>query len=238
MITLTPRTTLWEAVAVLQLMQTLKDIPAFVCAGEIGDLWRCADLCSCGKEELSLAFADAYREVDNSDLPYVEVLAQASAWPSGDEIKPPKFCVEPSEGGGIVICPFAPKRELELPVNLWRALVRVLRTYNVPVSLMGARGQWLDAVAFTEGEILTEQPMAVKIKKIASADLVIGVPNEWLWAASGFTKTLIYLYPDNVPSRRWFQFSDNKFGRIVYSPLALDVPRILAGLVQLIPLVG
>lgn len=239
MIQLPAQTSLWEATAAIQLVQTHGHNPEMRGYGEVKDLLACAILPESSFGGVAKLELDAaYRGVDISALPYTQVLALVSSWCIDPVQEPPKFRGTVSTGGGIIVCPFAPKKEIEVPLTVWRALVRVLRSYNLPVHLLGAKGQWYDDVAFTEGEVLSERSVHEKLAKVAASDLVIGVPNEWLWAAAGFTKSLVVLYPDGVPNKRWFHYSNDKFGRIVYSPQAIDVPRMLAGLVQLIKLVG
>lgn len=236
-----PVVSLWEATAIIQIIQAWDSPVVPFYGGEADDLLRQAIWTNCVEDSSSYQpdIQAAYRIIDSSKLPYVEVLASTTERPiDARDIESPKFVGTPTLGGGIVLCPFPPKKELDLPVTAWRALVRILRTYNIPVSLLGARTQWMDKVAFTESEILSEAPVIYKLACLASADLVIGVPNEWMWAAAGYGKSSIVLYPMDVPARRWYHYQNDKFGRIVYAPQALDIPRILASLAKLLPIVA
>lgn len=233
-----PSATLWEATAILQLIQALGTTPNIKITGEGGGLFSLPGVLSEeNHQDLELPIDRVYRDIDNSDLPYVELLRQMSGWPIEKEIVPPKLSGEATTGGGIVICPFGPKKELDLTWAAWRSIVRLMRSYRVPIWLLGAQGQWMDQVAFTESEILSEEPIARKIEVVASADVLIGVPCEWMWIAAGFVKSLIVLYPEQVPNKRWFHYSHDKFGRIIFSSHAVDIPRIMAGLAKLVAIV-
>lgn len=228
--------TLWEATAVLQLVQALGETPTISTEGDASELLSLPDVLPVqALASWNLDIDKAYRDVDVTVLPYVELLK--SQWPIVNQILPPRLPGQVSMGGGIVVSPFGPKKELDIPWAAWRAIVRLLRTYHVPVWLLGARGQWMDQVAFTESEILSELPLAKKVEVVAAADLMVGVPNEWSWIAAGFTKSMVLLYPEQVPNKRWFHYSHDKFGRIIYSSSAIDIPRMLAGLAKLVTIV-
>jgi len=259
-----PKISLWETVATIQIAQALSEKHFYCDELDQYQLLLSANLNRVGAGEgLVLNYDRAYRTVeDTQDLivacscggalqcqkcfatgqviqrgpSYVDVLAACSGLSA--EFESPKFMDLRNNGwsgqDGIVVCPFAVKPGLELPVAAWRAIVRHLRTYGYPVYLMGDRGQWQDDCAYLEKEILSEQPIVIKLSYLANAKLIVGVPNEWTWAAAGFNTKMVYFYPERMPTRRWFSFASANFGRIVYDPDQLQIAVLLSGLRQLI----
>jgi ADP-heptose:LPS heptosyltransferase len=136
--------------------------------------------------------------------------------------------------GTILVCPFGIKKELDMPVAVWRAIVRHLRSYGHSVCVLGDRGQRLDVANFTESETLSEHTMMYKLTALSCATLVVGVPNAWTWAATAWATKSVILYPENVGAQKWYSFISDNFGRICYPAQQLQIPVVLAGLRKLI----
>ena len=228
-------TSLWEVAASIQVAQAYGS--KLHASQEAADLVACADLDSGEQATGALDYAAAYRWVDACNDPYAEVLASVSGI-TGMPLSPPhfpKFDRRVTLGsGGIVVCPFPPRNELALPEEVWRAVVHYLRGFGTGVVLLGGKGQWQDACSYTEDEIMSEQPVADKLAKLEKADLVVGVPNEWTWAAAGMMKPLVYFYPHNVPDRRWFAWGHENLSRALFRADQLATPVVLYSLKQAI----
>lgn len=135
---------------------------------------------------------------------------------------------------GIVICPFACVPELQLSQPVWKPVVRTLETYGERLWLMGEEKQRMDGCRFTEADIASNLPLIDKMKVLASATLVIGSPNRWLWMSTVWERKIVVLYPEGEPQRKWFGFQSDNFGRILYQPDNLQVPALLACMRKLI----
>lgn len=142
--------------------------------------------------------------------------------------------ISSGENGGIVICPFACVPELQLSQPVWKPVVRTLETYGERLWLMGEEKQRMDGCRFTEADIASNLPLTDKMKVLASATLVIGSPNRWLWMSTVWERKIIVLYPEGEPSRKWFGFQNDNFGRILYQPDNVQVPALLACVRKLI----
>ena len=231
MLTIPSDILMWEAVATVQIAQAM-GVPVR-CDESMTSLCSYAGLQVGQGEGIELAYGRAYKKVDSDTQPYVYVLAKESGLSLN--IQPPKFPgVKPASGKYIVLCPFALKQELDLQVGVWRAVVRMLRMYDLPVYLMGGPGEWRDECAFSENEILSEEPIETKLSYLAGATLIVGVPNAWLWMATAWEKKLIYLYPDMMATVRWFHYSSLNYGRLIYPARGIQVSAVLAGLRQMI----
>lgn len=222
-------TSMWEAVASVQLLQSLNESVQVNCSGQ-ESLFTLAGFSTGEFNATPLAYSEAYRRTEETERPYIEHLAKAS------DIELAKFAplklpnVAPSGDASIIVAPYGLKKELDLPVSVWYPIIHHLRTYDQSVQLMAKRGMRMDAASFTEGEILSNESLADKLAALASATLVVGTPNEWTWLATAWERKLVILYPEHVPSHRWFwQYHDN-FGRIVFQAHLLQIPVILAGL--------
>ena len=181
----------------------------------------------------------AFRLVDQDPRAYVSTLALASGILYTSKLQlalaePPKLGHFPGRQKGIVLAPYGIRQELDLPRQVWFAVETLLRSYGVPVYLVGDPGQRMDNAAFAEHEILSDLGMQSKIDYIAEAALVVGVPNAWTWMAASFDRKLAYLYPETLPPRRWFHYQSNNFGRILFHPNKIQLPVALAGLRELI----
>lgn len=139
-----------------------------------------------------------------------------------------------AEPAGIVVCPYTFQRDLELPVPAWHAIITMLRMFGEPVYLLSGPGQRFDSAKFAENQIISEENIMEKLAILATARLIVGVPNEWLWLATAWRKPMVYFYPDTLPPRRWFWQPDDIYGRCVFTPEQVQVPLILAGLRMLI----
>lgn len=250
-LTISEKPTLWESVALVQLVQALlkeKLIDAVALPEDLdvqrllglamipqvgGILWEHVD-----KQPLS--FSGAYRTVEQAKNPYSDVLARANGY-HNLKLLPPQFPgVHPvGEPSGIVLTPFGLKADLDLMVPIWRAVVKQMRSYGEPVYLMGDDKQHrLDAASFVEGDLYLDCSLERKLQILSTAKLVIGVPNAWMWAASAWTNVRkLVLYPDNIPPKRWFPVEDTEgehYGRLLYSAHMIQLPVILAALRKLV----
>ena len=234
LIAIPARTKSWEVAATLQLIsggdQVTTDSPAIaeMVSGILGFATVNPD-----RDTVMFDYDGAYRRVDETEQSYVEVLSsgRVPVAPLPDLSERATGSVGPNSG--ILMAPFAVKTGLDLPVFVWRSIVTHLRTYG-RVSLMSDPGEWMDACAFHENEIFSEDSMRDKLRALASADLVVGVPNAWMWLAAAWRKKLIVLYPQDVPPRRWYWYQDDNFARVVFDPRQLQIPVILAGLRSMI----
>lgn len=184
-------------------------------------------------------FGNALREVEKTAKPYCIVLAeQIGVYKEiRTEAGPPRFPaagIAPSEGGPIVLCPFAFTGAFNIPQNVWKAVTRHLRSSGAPVTLMGEPQERMDIGNFTEGAILSRLSLYEKMQVLASAKVVVGVPNAWTWMASAWSKKVIIFYPDGIPVERWYGFyNERSLGRVLYQPSAIQIPLMLAGLRKL-----
>lgn len=237
---------LWEVVAAIQVLQSIGcgDAETDFQDQEATKLVSLAGICQwtssqggCDHTE-ALQTAKAYRAVESSQESYQAVLARSTGLERRFLRAPvfPNAGIKPSVSGGIVICPFEINDVFKLPWQVWQALIRHCRTYGLPVTLLGRRGQRADYATFTEGSILSGLPLLDKMQALASAKLVLGVPNEWTWMATAWKKQIAVMYPDDVPNDRWFGFGlePRTLGRILYTRTQIQVPVILAGLRKMI----
>lgn len=232
---------LWEAVSAIQLVQAIQKTGECSVAVVDGPGVGIFALVEDGidiyshpqKDEKVLNFDVAYRKADQTDQPYCYTLAKENGFEL--ELDCPQFPkIQPTQDAGIIVCPFGLKNELDLPLEIWKHIIKQLRTYGESVMLLGDPGQRMDSASFTEGENLSEWALLAKIQALASAKLVVGVPNAWTWIATAWEKDLVYFYPDSIPPRRWFPFISNHFGRIGYESRDLKAPTVLAGLRKMI----
>ena len=242
----------WEIMMTIQYMQNYQardvvvqvNLPAGNAGARRGQLDRVFDLFDAACQPITvgvngdgvpmLEYAEVLRTVEQSRCSYLEIFSCSKAkivlppvFPGAQAIK--------STFGSIVVCPFAPLRDHQLPVGIWRTIVTYLRTFGRGVVLAGPIDKRLEGCAFSEGEILsTFEDPRVTLAAVATAALVVGVPGEWMWAAAGLQKQLITLYSDAVPEDRWFPYRASEFGRLVYEE-ARQVPAVfLAGLQSII----
>ncbi len=226
---------LWETVATIQILQaSAEQVRIVEVNGDVGDLIRHTGLSVPSVVAASpLEYSEAYRRMEETDLPYIEHLAKASDLPY--KAVPLSFPdIVPEKNGSIIVAPYGLKRELDLPFSVWQPIVQHLRSYGLPVHLMARRGQRMDSCTFTEGELLSNRSIGKKLRELAGAELIVGTPNEWMWLATAWEKKLIVLYPDHIPPRRWFWQTHDNYGRILYQVHLLQVPIVLAGLRRLI----
>lgn len=252
---------LWEAVAALQIIQALeRQGPVELIQTtnfRAQQLFSLADM-KIGNDRDSakgLLFEAARNKVEGGDEAYLRVLARENGFDDlfsmvtlaraidalaltitePTVVEAPKLLrYQPSEKV-IVLCPFALKKELDLPSYVWKNITRLLRTYKYPLLLIGEPGKRL-AAGFTESEILSDQALDTQIKALASAVLVVGVPNGFTWLATAWQKKIALLYPEEIPPKRWFWYCNDNYGRIFYQTEHVKVPIMLAGLRRLIDL--
>jgi hypothetical protein len=235
---------LWEVIASIQIFQALQR-GWHVCFhsnnGDVSVLCGCAGVPfllgggdATAGDCLNLAYSAAYRAVEVSlDKSYVEVLAAESGYP-GLVTREPQFLNMPvqEERNDIILCPWGLKTELDMPVSCWLAISKHLRSYGCKVCVMGQPGKRLDG--YTEDEVLSELPILEKMQALASAKLVVGVPNEYTWMATAWERKIALLYSDSIPPRRWFPWAHDNWGRILFETHMISIPVLLAGLRELI----
>jgi hypothetical protein len=235
---------LWEAVAAIQVAQSQGATGIDICPGnvEVGPLLEMAGLSYIGPptQGPKLDTARAFRMLGSTKSMYPEILA-ATAGLDKKPIVPPQFPrikIKPDETGGVIVTPFEVHESFRMPWTVWRAVIRHLRSYGVPVSLLGRRGQRADYSNFTEGAILSNLSVEEKLEALARSQFVMGVPNEWTWAATAWGKKVGVLHPEDIPHDRWFGFATVPWslGRILYSSSQIQIPPILAQLRHLISL--
>lgn len=198
------------------------------------------DLQECDDIRNALAYGDAYRKLENSNVGYPVVLAECSGLDtkSLDLTQPPYYPMTTDmQDNAIILCPSAIRRETDIGVNVWRSIARHLRSYGYPVYIIGPRGYRMDEAAFTEYEVKSEASVGEKLGLISTAKLVVGTANEWTWAAAGFNRPIAIPYPDHLPPRRWFPFVAESIGRIACEMDKLHPPLVLAGVRQLLKLI-
>ena len=231
------RPEMWEIVAAVQVLQASGaneiDIASGLALGcdlfiHAGFGWKAA------QADIVLRLNEAKRETESTRRLYQQTLALVSGLPPALKIKPPHFPNLPLTvgiSGGIVLCPFEIDSVMQLPHNGWRAIVRFLRSTGLPVYLMGDVGRRMDGCNFTEGEVLCNLPLRERMQALASANLVIGVPNAWTWMASSWDKKIVVFYPDGLPAERWFGFYESRnLGRVIFNRHHVQIPLLLAGL--------
>jgi ADP-heptose:LPS heptosyltransferase len=229
---------MWEVVAAIQVCQSQGILTIENDAiGDAAELYQMAGLLSAKpRNRIDLDFSKAYRAIATVKETYQAMLARAS----GLESKPisvPQFSgFTPSMNGGIIVCSHEVTGEFKLPWQVWRAIVRHLRSYGQTVRFLGRPGERMDYATFTEGQILSNLSLQERMQVLASAGLVVGVPNEWTWISTAWKKKVLVMQPDDVPQERWFGFdvAPQTLGRLLYTRSQLQVPVILAGLRKLI----
>jgi ADP-heptose:LPS heptosyltransferase len=235
---------LFEAIASIQLCQAIGEtLEMNVTDDELYRLFILADvLAPVGLggtmlDEQVLNFDLAYRAVDQSkgEQSYTQVLAKASGVrvPVQDELAKFSFPqpTEKTEEEYIVLLPFPVKRELGLPYAVWAATTRLLRSYGIPIYVVGEQGQRIDGLGFREDEMMMELDLDDKIKLVARAKLLVGVPSSWGWIGAGFGKDQIVMVPEELPIRRWFGFPA---ALLVYKQNEIQVPVLMTMLRQLL----
>lgn len=159
------------------------------------------------EESCQLAYDTAYRMTEKPGRlvpePYVALLARYSGITlDGIQIsRPPVFSVpDPREDREIVLCPSVIRPGIGLPWQVWSAVVPMLRMYG-RLAVIGR----MNGVALPENDIVTDPSEALRL--IAGARVIVGNPNEWLWAAAGLKRRMVVLYPDTEPEDRWFHYA-------------------------------
>ncbi len=224
----------WEAVAACYVAQALGT--AVDPGGPFDALYDACDIkgyAASSETRFPLSFSKALRLMGTRPDAYWRVLAETV---SGIPVTAHdlKLSTPVSDQGNIVLCPYGPDVSLNLHPTVWKYISKSLRSYKLPVKMMGDPGQRMDSSAFLEDNMLSELPVAEKLVALAGATLVAGVPNAWIWLAAAMGKKVIVLYPDNVPPQRWFWQSSESVLRIQYEHDKVAVPMLLTGVRQAI----
>jgi hypothetical protein len=238
------RAEIWEAIAAIQIMQATDSKVGVYCTDPtLSYLYHLAGFRLCMTDSIaSVAFRldEAYRSIDGAmshDVTYQAWLARVSGVKLVKPIAPVKLPrmarVEDQEH--IAFCPFALAKLQPIPMNAWKAVLRFLRTFGLPVYLIGDPGQRADGLNFTEGCMMSDALVYEKLRILASAKLVVGMPNAWTWLTASWNRSLAIYYPNDVPSMRWYGFYNSlQHGRIEYVSHQVQIPLLLTGLRQLL----
>jgi hypothetical protein len=235
---------IWEAVAAIQIMQaTETKVGVYSTDATLSYLYHLAGFKLCQKEEtpnVSFRLDEAFRSIDGAmshDVTYQAWLARVSGVKMVKPLAPVELLrmSRVTDQDHIVLCPFALSKLQAIPMNAWKAVVRFLRTFGLPVYLIGDPGQRADGLNFTEGCMMSDALVHTKLQMLASAKLVVGMPNAWTWLASSWKRNLALYYPNDVPSMRWYGFyNSHSHGRIEYVSHQVQIPLLLTGLRQLL----
>lgn len=243
------KVTTWEAFAVAHLLQSQlgSEREIGICGAGVEDeetngILRASGLtCLVPRDKPALfhpiQIDAAFRRIDQSSKEsYPEVLMVTSNLPPMTPFPSLSYMRHPvvASEGGIVVCPFGIRREMDLPSSVWRTVVRHLRTYDRRVFMMGDRGARQDECQYTESEILSDAPVAEKYGALHAADLIVGSPNAWTWAGSAWRKKMVVFYPDNLPPKRWLPYVYDEMGVVQFGAYQLQIPIVLAGLRKMI----
>jgi hypothetical protein len=226
---------LWEVIPVIQIVQAVQDNIKVVCNNvdsrallSQGNVWLTSE-----DPTHTIDFNSAYRDIETSKLTYPEIIRN-QLYLREQLDRPKLFGYEPSEQPHIVLCPFALRKDLNLPANMWRSILRMLRSYIPTVYAMGGAEDRLDELPLTEGDYRCVSPLDDKLELLATATFIVGVPNEWTWLSTAWMKRMLLYLPDDQPFFRWFPFPQREFGRLYYQPQLLQIPTLLAGTRKLI----
>src|ERR1039457_5328554 len=224
--------TLWETVGMLQVVQSIENcqLSSLHLSHE---LLQAALLSTDVLEPDKLIDMDGpYRAVEQSPMPYATCLAQLNGLPYEGITNPNLPGVIPDETGGIVLCPFGLKPEVNLPITVWADIVRMLRSYGERVVLVADPDQRLDSAYFTEDATASSWPLTEKLELLAKAKLIVGCPNAYTWLGTGWAKKMVVYYPSTVNNARWFAFFGHGYNYILlgYEPHAVQIPLLIAGL--------
>jgi ADP-heptose:LPS heptosyltransferase len=232
-----PKTT-WEAVATALLVDgsvvTIHPDVHNACSQEIVDLLNTGIMSPCMADtDISMSYHDAFRNVETQTDSYLDLLASAN-----NLVKPgtvARLCNKPCTAKPtIIVSPYSVSPSLDLPHEIWKHIVKQLRTYDADVLLLDDNGKRLDVAAFMENEILSLIDVAGKKEVLDAASLVIGLPNAWTWLAAEMETSMILLYPDTVPQHRWFWKDYKGLARLVFEKNKLEIPILLTGIRKLI----
>jgi hypothetical protein len=244
---------LWEAIAVVQILQQLNkkaeprnhwrepsNVTYVALAPDLTEdtiaLFQLAGVGSNVKKydgsEKEIDLIQAYGSTATSDMYYGQVLARENGI-QVMPLAPSRFpFVKPGPAKkGIVVCPFGLRPEFDVPIKIWKEVIRQLESYDSEIYILGERGQRLDEIGFTENEILSDLPLSDKLQAIASAKLIVGVANSWTWASSAWPVKRILIHPDTVRNDRWYPGVDNSMTKFLLTNSdILEAPVILVGI--------
>ena len=203
----------WEAVALLALMQSLDEGDIEIAPGAHSDVYKLGAMVmsdwNVDNADFDLHCERAYRRIEDMEdtWSYAQMLATTNGV-EGVEVHPPVFLghkQSTAKSEGIVLCPTALKSDLDLSNAIWTSTAKLLRTYSQKLLLIGGR---IDGAQFLENEMYVNDSFEEKLYALSTAELVVGPPNEWLWIAFGMKKKIVCLYPDHIPVPRWLPWYD------------------------------
>ena len=220
--------TSWETVAACQVIQAQGQ--SVLPDGRYDALYDACDILDDGlsAHQRCLSFAGALRAMGTRVEPYWKILAEANELPFVPDT-PLHLNRKTSDANKILLCPYGPDAALNLNHNVWKYITKSLRSYGCDVMMMGDVEQRMDSCAFLENETLGGLPLVDKLQHIASATLLVGVPNAWLWLGIALGKQTICLYPDNVPQQRWLWQYGEHVARLQYEHDKVQIPILLTG---------
>src|ERR1035437_3145276 len=218
---------LWEQVAAVQVAQAVH--------ADLNSLHIDPDLLAAAsmpqaivEPDFMLDFLSAYRRADDSATPYTDLLAGSSGF--AVKTAAPRLVLPDAARECIVVCPYGLRKDLELPLQVWPMIIHNLKSYGFPVVFMAESGQRMEGAKLAEADILAECSLADKMRVLASAKLIVGGTNAYLWLATAWDKKQIIFYPDSVPISRWFSFESMSFVKLCYTRHDVRLPMLLAGL--------
>ncbi len=217
----------WEIVAAMQVIQAQgQSIPN---DGIYDSLYAACGANACiHSDAVDLSFAPALRAMGTRVDPYWRILAETTGKDTPDT--PLTLDIVTSDEQKILLCPYGPDQSLNLNMNVWKYITKSLRSYGLPVMMIGDEGQRMDSSAFLENDTLSSLPFAEKIQHIASATLVVGVPNAWIWLAAAMGKKTIVFYPDVQPPKRWLWQTGEHILCLMHQYNKVQIPVLLTGL--------
>ena len=233
MLVIDKRIELFEAVAATQLATVLDN--SIVSQGEqsheVRDYLQTFLPADIDVELKPLEFDKAYRAVDSSKESYISVLAAESKMTLPETGVQGIIKDSQEKGNHIVLCPFSIRPEMGLPYVVWGAVVKLLRSYGLPVYQMAERGQRMDGLGFFENEILSEFTMERKLNILHTAKLVIGTSSVWSWIAAESGRQQLIVYPENIPIKRWYPYP----GAVLqYRMNEIQIPTVIVGIKKLL----
>lgn len=228
----------WEVVAACLLAQQNGLVLSSVVTGDLHENIEIAELCGVASvsgavvRSEALPFDSTYRAVETEDS-YIQTLATKAGGLKWRERL--RLSQETGVGGGIILCPFAIKQDFALPIPMWLHIAHFLRSYRVPFKVMGDYEERIEAFAIPEQHVLSAIAVKEKVRELAYADLIVGVPNAWTWLATAWNKKMLLPFPDGTPQDRWLlPYDPDSVARLLYGRDGMHVPLILAGVRKLL----
>jgi hypothetical protein len=237
---------LWEIMAAIAVTQNQPPHPDRVLLHDGADIQKLIAAAGLptgptNKDLAQFNFDAAFRHIDRLQMEacYFDALAKVSGLQIVQEYSlkfPGAVQTKPS----IVLSPFELKSDMQIPAVIWVALIKQLKRmtgFRTQVHLVGPQDYRLEDATLTEDEIKTWQSPLHQLQFVAGADVVIGVPNAYMWAATGFDRKVVVLLPEQLPTRRWWPWGGKQNGIGLYDARNLQAPVLLASVRKLMDMV-